>query len=169
MTRSADKARRLFGDHPNLTAAVADARDASTLPAAMAGVDAVACCTGTTAFPSSRWEGDNGPRPTDLVGTTNLIAAAPKSLARFVLVTSAGVERQKQLPWAILNTFGALVVCLFFLDVCVRKRTNTQTANKIHLQLKHQTTKKACSSTSATPSSRSSPAACPTRCCAPGA
>ncbi len=53
-----------------------------------------------------RWEGNNGPRNTDYVGTTNLIAAAPKSIKRFVLVTSAGVERQKELPWAILNTFG---------------------------------------------------------------
>jgi hypothetical protein len=54
-----------------------------------------------------RWEGNNGPRPTDLVGTTNLIKAAPSSLKRFVLVTSAGVERPKEFPWAILNTFGA--------------------------------------------------------------
>lgn len=53
-----------------------------------------------------RWHGDNGPRPTDLEGPLNLIQACPKTLKRFVFVTSAGVERQKELPWAILNTFG---------------------------------------------------------------
>lgn len=34
--------------------ATADLRDASTLADVVAGVDAVACCTGTTAFPSNR-------------------------------------------------------------------------------------------------------------------
>lgn len=57
----------------------------------------VVCC---------RWHGDNGPRPTDLEGPLNLIQACPKTLQRFVFVTSAGVERQKEFPWAILNTFG---------------------------------------------------------------
>lgn len=32
----------------------ADARDASTLAQAVAGVDAICCATGTTAFPSNR-------------------------------------------------------------------------------------------------------------------
>lgn len=53
-----------------------------------------------------RWHNDNGPRPTDLEGPLNLIKACPKTLKRFVFVTSAGVERQKEFPWAILNTFG---------------------------------------------------------------
>ena len=54
-----------------------------------------------------RWQGDNGPRKTDLEGTQNLIKAAPRDLKRFVFVTSAGVERQDQFPWIILNAFGA--------------------------------------------------------------
>jgi len=54
-----------------------------------------------------RWQGDNGPRQTDLEGTTNLIKATPKGVQRFVLVTSAGVERPSQFPWIILNAFGA--------------------------------------------------------------
>lgn len=53
-----------------------------------------------------RWNGNNGPRPTDLEGPQNLLKACPKTLKRFVFVTSAGVERQKEFPWAILNTFG---------------------------------------------------------------
>jgi hypothetical protein len=74
----------------------------------------VTWCVRTTAAPlpahdtrHGRWVGDNGPRPTDLEGPLNLISACPKALKRFVFVTSAGVERQKELPWAILNTFGA--------------------------------------------------------------
>lgn len=89
-----------------------DLRDAAAVraaaPTALDGAAAVFCATGTTAFPSSRWEGGNGPRPTDYVSTANLIAAVPKGVKRFVFVTSAGVERQGQLPWAILNTFGVL-------------------------------------------------------------
>lgn len=61
-----------------------------------------------------RWVGDNGPRPTDWEANSNLIniaagamKAAQGDLARFVFVTSAGVERQKELPWAILNLYGA--------------------------------------------------------------
>lgn len=56
---------------------------------------------------AARWEGNNGPKPTDFEAPQNLIRACPKSLKRFVFVTSAGVERQKQFPWLILNTFGA--------------------------------------------------------------
>lgn len=87
----------------------ADLRDPSSLGGLMDGVSAVCCCTGTTAFPSSRWEGNNGPRPTDWDAVRNLVDAAPAaSTRRFVLVTSVGVERVTQLPWAILNTFGVL-------------------------------------------------------------
>lgn len=32
-----------------------DCRDPASLTAAVAGVDAICCCTGTTAFPSKRW------------------------------------------------------------------------------------------------------------------
>ena len=75
-----------------------------------AGVDAVACCTGTTAFPSKRWDGDNGPEQTDYVGTKNLLEAAQKTkgLKRFVLVTSVGVDRYTSFPFVILNLFGVL-------------------------------------------------------------
>ena len=75
------------------------------------GLDAVVCCTGTTAFPSARWEGDNGPRQTDEVGVRNLVAAvqsASPSLRRFVLVSSIGVTRTGQFPFLILNAFGVL-------------------------------------------------------------
>ncbi|GBF99073.1 hypothetical protein Rsub_11844 [Raphidocelis subcapitata] len=108
LTRRAGRARELFGDHPNLTPAEGDCRDPASLAAAVAGVDAVCCCTGTTAFPSKRWQGGNGPRETDLEGTGNLIAAAPRSLKRFVFVTSAGVEREGEFPWIVLNAFGVL-------------------------------------------------------------
>ncbi|KAI8469340.1 MAG: hypothetical protein J3K34DRAFT_513480 [Monoraphidium minutum] len=108
LTRKAERARELFGDHPNLQPAVGDCRDVASLEAAVAGVDAVCCCTGTTAFPSKRWQGDNGPRQTDLEGTQNLIRVTPRDIKRFVFVTSAGVERTGEFPWLILNAFGVL-------------------------------------------------------------
>ena len=55
---------------------------------------------------SNRWKDNNGPEQTDWVGARNLIAACPPSLRRFVLTTSAGVERSDQLPFSILNLFG---------------------------------------------------------------
>lgn len=54
-----------------------------------------------------RWDGNNGPEQTDYVAVKNLIAATPKSVKRFVLTTSAGVERSGQFPFVILNLFGA--------------------------------------------------------------
>ena len=41
-----------------------------------------------------------------MVATGNLIKATPKGIKRFVLVTSAGVERYNKLPFSILNIFG---------------------------------------------------------------
>lgn len=97
----------------DVEAVTADLRDASTLDGLMDGVAAVCCATGTTAFPSSRWEGENGPRNTDWIATRNLIDLARKAKGdnapkRFVLVTSVGVERYKEFPFAILNLFGVL-------------------------------------------------------------
>jgi len=90
---------------------VGDCRDASSLKGIAKGVDAVVCCTGTTAFPSARWKDGNGPENTDYVGNMNLIAAvqadAP-SLKRFVYISSVGVERTNKMPFIILNAFGVL-------------------------------------------------------------
>ncbi|KAG2448365.1 hypothetical protein HYH02_006947 [Chlamydomonas schloesseri] len=92
----------------NIEVFPADLRDRSTMVGITQGVAAVCCCTGTTAFPSPRWEGENGPRNTDWVGTSNLIDSTPSTIKRFVLVTSVGVERYTQFPFAILNSFGVL-------------------------------------------------------------
>ncbi|KAL4448885.1 hypothetical protein ABPG77_007602 [Micractinium sp. CCAP 211/92] len=108
LSRSADKVRQQFGDAPGLTATIADLRDPASLPDALEGVDAVVCCTGTTAFPSKRWDGGNNPEQTDFVSVRNLVTACPKSLKRFTLTTSAGVERSSQFPFFILNAFGVL-------------------------------------------------------------
>ena len=109
LTRSTEKAAAMFGPPPSggfLEFVQGDTRTPSSLAAATAGVDAVACCTGTTAFPSARWKGGNGPRETDAVGVANLVRATPPSVRRFVLVSSAGVERSGRIPYSILNLFG---------------------------------------------------------------
>lgn len=118
LTRSAESARRVFlgaggGGDPTggkLEFAEADIRDPASVARAFEGrkVDAVVCTTGTTAFPSKRWHGGNGPRTTDLDGNLNLINAAPRGLGRYLLVTSAGVERQPNFPWCVLNLWGVL-------------------------------------------------------------
>ncbi|KAL6009996.1 hypothetical protein ACLOJK_000427 [Asimina triloba] len=51
LLRDPEKATTLFGEH-----------DENTLK----GVTHVICCTGTTAFPSKRWDGDNTPERVDM-------------------------------------------------------------------------------------------------------
>lgn len=108
LSRNPDKARSLFGDAKNLQLVQGDCRETRQLQNVFDGVDAVICVLGTTAFPSARWKGGNGPEQTDSIATGNLIKATPRSVKRFVLVTSAGVERYNKLPFSILNLFGVL-------------------------------------------------------------
>ena len=124
MSRSSAKARAVFLGAEKAAAGAplpeglelveGDTRTPSTLPPALAGVAAVACCTGTTAFPSLRWRGGNGPKETDDAGVKHLVAAAAAAktaspaLARFVLTSSAGVDRAGTPPYSILNLFGVL-------------------------------------------------------------
>lgn len=129
LTRNAAKAQKMFNDRVEI--AIGDIRDAATLPAAMANVTHIICCTGTTAFPSGRWEFDpspswiewvqllldpklresrakNSPQKVDAQGVSNVVAAAPRNLQRFVFVSSCGVLRKDQPPFNILNGFGVL-------------------------------------------------------------
>ncbi|KAL3162977.1 hypothetical protein ABBQ32_009409 [Trebouxia sp. C0010 RCD-2024] len=108
LSRNPEKARELFGGAKNLELVQGDCREASQLQKVFDGVDAVICVLGTSAFPSARWKGGNGPEQTDFIATGNLIRATPKGVKRFVLVTSAGVERFNKLPFSILNLFGVL-------------------------------------------------------------
>ncbi|KAK4779559.1 hypothetical protein SAY87_015665 [Trapa incisa] len=109
--RDPDKAFSLFGeqDEERLKVWKGDTRNSQDLrPSMFEGVTHVICCTGTTAFPSKRWEGDNSPERVDWEGVRNLVAALPKSLKRVVLVSSVGVTKSNELPWSIMNLFGVL-------------------------------------------------------------
>lgn len=111
LVRDAEKARAVLGD--GVECVVADMRDVAALEAsgAAAGVSAVVCATGTTAFPSKRWDGDNGPEQTDYVSVGNLVrcvAEQSPGVGRFVLVSSVGVTRQGEFPYVVLNLFGVL-------------------------------------------------------------
>lgn len=134
LTRSAEKARQMFNDRVEIT--LGDIRQPETLPAAMADVTHIIGCTGTTAFPSPKWDFDlpeqnplqqlqtwgkilldvdyrnrkarNSPVQVDAEGVINLVNAAPKDLRRLVFVSSAGVERKDKPPYSFLNAFGVL-------------------------------------------------------------
>ncbi|BAT51955.1 NAD-dependent epimerase/dehydratase [Nostoc sp. NIES-3756] len=129
LTRNADKAKKMFDNKVEVF--VGDIREPNTLPAAVDNVSHIICCTGTTAFPSARWEFDpqpnffewgqifldsnyreakakNTPAKVDAEGVANLVAAAPRNLKRFVFVSSVGILRKDQPPFSILNTFGVL-------------------------------------------------------------
>ncbi|MBW4616687.1 MAG: SDR family oxidoreductase [Desmonostoc vinosum HA7617-LM4] len=129
LTRNAAKASEMFNQR--VETVVGDIRQPATLPAAMQNVTHIISCAGTTAFPSKKWEFDqspnliewisaflnpkssqakakNSPANLDAEGVSNLVAAAPQNLQRFVFVSSCGILRKDQLPWSILNTYGVL-------------------------------------------------------------
>ncbi|BAY63483.1 NAD-dependent epimerase/dehydratase [Calothrix brevissima NIES-22] len=129
LTRNLAKSQNMFDDRVEI--AVGDIRDATTLTTAMLNVTHIISCTGTSAFPSNRWEFDpspnwiewvqllidpqlresrakNSPQKVDADGVSNLVAAAPLNLQRFVLLSSCGVTRKKEPPLNILNSFGVL-------------------------------------------------------------
>lgn len=134
LTRNLTKAQSLFEDRVDLVQG--DLRQPDTLTTVLEGVDAVLCCSGTTAFPSDKWQVElpsqpfeqvltwgrvvldaeyrqqqakNSPAISDGQGVQNLIAAAQNSpVQRFVLVSSLGVERKQDIPFSILNSFGVL-------------------------------------------------------------
>ncbi len=135
LTRSADKAQAMFAGRVEI--AVGDICQPETLSAATEGITHLICATGTTALPSSRWdfqldmEGNpleqaanwakiyldadfrntsarNSPEAVDAIGVSNLVQAAPTNLQRFVFVSSCGVARRDQFPYALLNAFGVL-------------------------------------------------------------
>lgn len=135
LTRSADKAQKMFGDRVEV--AIGDIREPSTLAAATEDVTYLICATGTTALPTDRWDfkvpvGDNPltqaatwariyldanfrdtnarntPEAVDAIGVSHLVQAAPKSLRRFVFVSSCGVTRKDEFPYNLLNAFGVL-------------------------------------------------------------
>lgn len=78
----------------------------STAGAAQAAVHPAQQPRGRCPTPARSWDGGNNPEQTDFVSVRNLVAACPKSLKRFTLTTSAGVERSGQFPFFILNAFG---------------------------------------------------------------
>ncbi|KAJ8574450.1 hypothetical protein K7X08_026255 [Anisodus acutangulus] len=109
--RDPEKATTLFGeqDDEKLQVWKGDTRSPTGIdPSVFEGVTHVICCTGTTAFPSRRWDGDNTPERVDWDGVRNLVSALPQSLKRIVLVSSIGVTKFNELPWSIMNLFGVL-------------------------------------------------------------
>ncbi|KAM7497111.1 hypothetical protein LguiA_021525 [Lonicera macranthoides] len=111
LVRDTEKVTTLFGeqDEEKLQVWKGDTRNPEDLdPSIFEGVTHVICCTGTTAFPSKRWEGDNTPERVDWEGVRNLVSVLPRSLKRLVLVSSVGVTKSNELPWSIMNLFGVL-------------------------------------------------------------
>lgn len=87
------------------------------LAAAIAGVDALVVCSGTTAFPSKKWgeKKDNGPKQVDEQGIMNVATAVEAvnkaegpSVSRVALLSSIGVQRRSSFPFVFLNLFGVL-------------------------------------------------------------
>ncbi|KAK6164096.1 hypothetical protein DH2020_000960 [Rehmannia glutinosa] len=104
LLRNPEKATTLFGeqDENKLQVCQGDTRNPEDLdPSMFEGVTHVICCTGTTAFPSRRWDGDNTPERVDWEGVRNLVSALPSSLKRIVLVSSVGVTKFNELPWRL--------------------------------------------------------------------
>nr|XP_043609626.1 protein TIC 62, chloroplastic [Erigeron canadensis] len=111
LLRDPAKATTLFGEQgeEKMQVMKADTRNSGELdPSMFEGITHVICCTGTTAFPSKRWDGDNTPERVDWEGVRNLVSVLPRSLSRLILVSSVGVTKSNELPWSIMNLFGVL-------------------------------------------------------------
>lgn len=118
VSRSRSKARDYFSRYKEqkLTFAEADVAAGSAeaernLSNALKGAAAVVIATGTSAFPSASWGMffSNSPNAIDAKGTERILDLADKkALKRVILITSIGVTRRKQFPFAILNLFGVL-------------------------------------------------------------
>lgn len=110
IVRDTEKAQKLFANCENIEICQGDARDKKSLQKCLENkqIDVTISCIGTTAFPSTRWLGDNNPKNTDYLGNQNLINIMPSHLKRFVLVSSQGVQRSDKFPYKILNLFGVL-------------------------------------------------------------
>jgi len=112
LTRTRSKATTMFDNRVEIVEG--DIRKPNTLLDATRDINYIICCTGTTAFPSLRWDfanlfqPSNSPEAVDGDGVKNLIAASPQDLKRFVFISSAGVLRKDELPYNILNAFGVL-------------------------------------------------------------
>lgn len=112
LTRNRAKAESMFGERIEI--AEGNIRYPNTLIDATQDINYIICCTGTTAFPSTRWnfsnflQPSNSPKEVDGKGVENLVSAAPPELKRFVFVSSCGVFRKDSLPFNILNAFGVL-------------------------------------------------------------
>ena len=112
LTRDSNKARKMFNNKVEIV--VGNLRCPDTLTPATQNVTQIICCTGTTAFPSTRWDfanlfqPKNTPQEVDSKGVANLVEAASKNLKRFVFVSSCGVLRKDSFPFNILNAFGVL-------------------------------------------------------------
>ena len=80
LTRSTQKAEKMFDRR--VETAIGDLRDPTTLAPVMRNVTHIVCCTGTTAFPSTKWDFDT---TTGVEGLENFIeqssvAHSPSSL-----------------------------------------------------------------------------------------
>ena len=112
LTRNRDKASQMFDNRVEIV--VGDLRYPETLIPATQNITHIICCSGTTAFPSTRWDfanildAQNTPQAVDGEGVKNLVEAAGENLQRFVFVSSCGVLRKNNFPFNILNTFGVL-------------------------------------------------------------
>ncbi|URD92136.1 NmrA-like family [Musa troglodytarum] len=85
LLRDPSKAISLFGiqDENIIEVHKGDTRNPSDLDSTIfEGVTHVICCTGTTAFPSKRWDGDNTPERVDWEGIRNLVLALPPTIER---------------------------------------------------------------------------------------
>jgi uncharacterized protein YbjT (DUF2867 family) len=119
--RNEARAKEVFGDFRNdgrLEIVTCDLRDKSAIESSRltTNVAAVVCALGTTAFPSARWKDGNGPEATDFVSVKNLVECTAasqkdgdeKTIKRFVLISSVGVDRTDKMPFLLLNLGGVL-------------------------------------------------------------
>lgn len=116
VTRNIDNAKK-FELLNGCSFKMADAREMDkNLIECLIDTDNIVVSLGTTAFPTSKWEGGkNNPQRANVDTMANIITSLKilndekqKTPKRMILVSSIGVERPNEMPFKILNSYGVL-------------------------------------------------------------
>lgn len=111
VTRNIDNAKQ-YGNLDGCNFIEADARIIDDRLKSAIESDFLVISLGTTAFPTSKWEGDKNTPKIACVDTVDniltCIEATKKRPSKIVLLSSIGVERANEIPFSILNSFGVL-------------------------------------------------------------
>lgn len=113
LVRDMAKAQKMFNYslHQRVEIVLGDIRERATLSPAIENIDYIICCTGTTAFPSSRWEFESISPGQRLPSFLEWLEWLKIYFNRDYCISQAKnspKKAERKTPFSILNLFGVL-------------------------------------------------------------